>query len=132
MATTDDPNLERWHLIEQLLTVLHQIRASRLLLVAACISRRVWLHISLLTLLFSIVALVVVFIGSLLAPLQQKGLLIEDEIVEDAGKEDAFKHDQVTNNFTGKESVLKLLVLYEVIEPLFAKSWHSAHLEEVA
>ena len=85
-----------------------------------------------LTFLFSVVALIVIFIGSLLAPLQQKGLLIEDEIVEDAGKEDAFKHDQVTNNFTGKESVLKLLVLYEVIEPLFAKSWHPAHLEEVA
>jgi len=42
----------------------------------------------------------------LLTFLEQEGLFIEDEIIVDTGKENAFEHDQVTNNFTGKERIL--------------------------
>lgn len=59
-------------------------------------------------------------------------MLVEDQIVEDAGEEDAFKHDQVTDDLACQESVLQLLVLNEVVQPLFAKSWHARHLEKVA
>ena len=59
-------------------------------------------------------------------------MLVEDQIVEDAGEEDAFKHDQVTDDLTCQESVLQLLVLNEVVQPLLAKSWHARHLEKVA
>ena len=59
-------------------------------------------------------------------------MLVEDQIVEDAGEEDAFKHDQVTDDLACQESVLQLLVLNEVVQPLLAKSWHARHLEKVA
>ena len=59
-------------------------------------------------------------------------MLVEDQIVEDAGKEDAFKHDQVTDDLACEESVLQLLVLNEVVQPLLAKSRHARHLEKVA
>ena len=67
----------------------------------------------------------------LLTLLQKEGLLIKDQVVEDAGEEDAFKHDQVADDFTSQEGVLQFLVLDEIVEPLFTESWHAAHLEEV-
>ena len=41
-----------------------------------------------------------------LALLEQKSLLVKDQVVEDAGEEDAFKHDQVADDFTREECVL--------------------------
>ena len=66
-----------------------------------------------------------------LALLEQKSLLVKDQVVEDTGKENAFKHDQVADDFTREECVLQLLILDEVIEPLLAKAWHTTHLKEV-
>ena len=42
----------------------------------------------------------------LLTLLQKEGLLVKDQVVEDASKEDAFKHDQVANHLTCKEGIL--------------------------
>jgi len=67
----------------------------------------------------------------LLAFLQQKGLLVEDQVIEHTCKEDALKHDQVADDFTGQESVLQFLVLDEIVKPLLSESWHSTHLEEI-
>ena len=69
-------------------------------------------------------ALIFIFI-LLLTPLQQEGLLVEDQIVEDTGEEYAFKHDQVAHNLTCQECILKLLILDEVIQPLLAKPRHT-------
>lgn len=68
---------------------------------------------------------------SIPALLHQEGLLVKDKIVEDAGEEDTLKHDEVPHNFTGEKSVLQLLVLDEVVEPLLAEAWHATHFEEV-
>ena len=42
----------------------------------------------------------------LLTLLQKEGLLVKDQVVEDAGEEDAFKHDQVANHLTCEEGIL--------------------------
>ena len=50
-----------------------------------------------------------------LALLKQESLLVKDQVVEDTGKENALKHDQVADDFTCEECVLQLLVLDEVV-----------------
>ncbi len=62
-----------------------------------------------------IVACFVAIFVDLLTFLQQKGLLVEDQVIEYAGKENTFKHDQVPDNFTSEECILQLLVCDEVI-----------------
>ena len=52
---------------------------------------------------------------SLLTFLQQEGLLIKDKVIEDTGEEDALQHDQIADDLTRQESVLKLLIRYEII-----------------
>ena len=42
----------------------------------------------------------------LLTLLQKEGLLVKDQVVEDASEEDAFKHDQVANHLTCEEGIL--------------------------
>ena len=56
---------------------------------------------------------------------------LQDEVVEYAGEEDTLKHDQVADDLAGKEGVLQLLVLNEVVEPLFAETRHATHFEKV-
>ena len=47
---------------------------------------------------------------SLLTFLQQEGLLIEDKVIKDTSEEDALQHDQIADDLTRQESVLKLLI----------------------
>ena len=70
-------------------------------------------------------------ISLLLALLQEEGLLVENEVVEDGGVEHALQHHQIPNHLTSQEDVLQLLVLYEVVEPLLSEAGHAAHLEKV-
>ena len=58
---------------------------------------------------------VIVVLVGVLALLEQESLLVKDQVVEDTGKENAFKHDQVADDFTCEECVLQLLVLDEVV-----------------
>ena len=73
MTAANDPNLERWHLVEQLLAVLDEIVTSTRLVVTAGLRSRVLqkstiVIISLLAFLFSC-TLILIFIG-LLTPLK--------------------------------------------------------------
>ena len=73
MTAANDPNLERWHLVEQLLAVLDEIVTSTRLVVTAGLRSRVLqkstiVIISLLAFLFSC-TLILVIIG-LLTPLK--------------------------------------------------------------
>ena len=73
MTAANDPNLERWHLVEQLLAVLDEIVTSTRLVVTAGLRGRVLqkstiVIISLLAFLFSC-TLILIFIG-LLTPLK--------------------------------------------------------------
>ena len=109
MATANDANLERGHLVEQLLRVLHNVRTVvplvllRLTRLADPLRERVAL---LALLISSATHRILIVLVRLLAPLQKEGLFVENEIVVDAGEEDAFKHDQVAHYFTGEERVL--------------------------
>lgn len=90
------------------------------------------MRLTLLALFVHVALIVAAIFVHFLAALEQEGLLVEDEVVEDAGEEDTFKHDQVADDLACQEGILKLLVLDEVVEPLLPKPGHSGHLEEVA
>ena len=136
VATSKDTDLEWWHLVEELDRVLHDVRRRVVHGTATwCAARlgRVLLLSNIAMLAFLVIAGFIVAKGpSLLTFLQQEGLLIEDKVIEDTGEEDALQHDQIADDLTRQESVLKLLIRDEIIKPLFAETGHSTHFEEVA
>ena len=67
----------------------------------------------------------------MLALLDLEGLLVEDEVVEDRGVENALKHNDVADDLARQERILQFLVRNKVIKPLLAEARHSTHLEEV-
>ena len=114
MATSKDTDLEWWHLVEELNRVLHDVR-SRVVHGTAtwCAARlgRVLLLSNIAMLAFLVIAGFIVAKGpSLLTFLQQEGLLIEDKVIKDTGEEDTLQHDQIADDLTRQESVLKLLI----------------------
>jgi len=132
MPATNYSNLKWRHLIQQLHWVLHDVGGWLLHARWAASLGRAPIVLAVCSLLALLITDAFTSLSAhLLAFLQQKGLLVEDQVIEHTCKEDAFKHDQVADDFTGQESVLQFLVLDEIVKPLLSESWHSAHLEEI-
>ena len=58
-------------------------------------------------------------------------MFVKDQIVKNAGKKDALKHEDIPNNFTAQKRVLKFRVFDKVVQPLFAELRHATHLEKI-
>ena len=133
MATSNDSDLKWRHFIEKLLRVLHELRRIVVHCRRAAPPSRAPIHAIDLALFIPIGTLIHTTHSwaGLLTFLEQEGLLVEYQIVEDTREEDTFEHDQVAYDLAREECVLQLLVLDEVVQPLLAKTRHAAHFEEV-
>ena len=58
-------------------------------------------------------------------------MLIQNEVVVDAGIIHALKHHNITNYFGGHEYILHFNIRNEIVEPVLAKFGDTTHLEEV-
>lgn len=114
VTASDDAYFEGWHLVEKF--------------------DRVGDHLGGRLALFTIVLDLLLF--STAAPcrllfLNQERLLVDDQVVENAGEENALEHDDIPHHLARQESVLQVSIGNEIVEPLLPELGHAAHLEKV-